>query len=577
MPVPNTQASDTRANDFLNITDFSAGIVTNPNYQITNVGFAAPLAFSNGVMTLAQKPSAALVDNGGTYATYGCQGERDGSLGPLPYPTQFGFTLSTTKNAVQNSSPVFLLGVACPGDSAFYGITYTEASGAVFDMELRNTAKPTQVDNHAVVHKPTPPFPFGTQVQLCYINIAGTIFPTILYGYYDGFANGNHWLYSSNGGTNQLAAARFGWFFSHQGRLVYIENNGTQSNFSGTDTNSSGQPVSQLISFTDPPQTTTLGTQRQIFGQTYIDSFTTVGVLSSGELLMLTEESGGVVVSGDIFSPYFTTVPGVTGTGRMFGQSAITPSGMAYISNPSGLWAWNGGASAQYLSPQLGPNFWNSSGAYNSPPNGVADFNRFNVFFWNNWILCPDNFFLDLSTNAWWLLYPPYADGMSVMNNSNFYYGVICPNGTSPQVLVAFPAWDVPLQSRNPVSFQMGTYRKQYQWMSNSFQVSNGQLVDINEVVLTATNFDPTDNYQVTISCLNSAGTTTTSLPITVPFGMKKPGQFRSTLPHIQSDIIQLRIAVQSTNMASPSTPYSCIVNAVSLGFRRMESLANVA
>lgn len=573
MPLPPNTGSDTRANDYLSITDFSAGIVTNPNFQQSNVGnLITANNFGNLVMTLAQKPSAALVDNNGGYTTFGCQGAHDGSLVPLPYPTPVGFDLSTTKNGLNAGTTVIpILGAVSASDSVFYATTYVGAGGASINVELRNTANINAVDNHTVVSAPTFPITLGSQVCLGYLNVAGTIYPTILYGYYNNNAAASYYFYYASQGAagTQIGTGRSGWFFSHQGRFIFLENLGLQSNFSNADTNFTTLLGVNLISFTDPPQTNSLGTQRQIFGNTFCDSFTTVGVMSSGELLMVTENNGGVVVSGDVFSPYITTVPGVTGTGRMFGNSAITPAGMAYLSNPSGLWAWNGGASSQFLSPQLMPNFWQSSGAYSGI--SIADVTRFNVTFFNNWIVCPDNWILDLTTNGWWILYPPTQNQTSAVNNSNFYYSIIS-SGVGNQALVGLPSWVATNHSRLPVSFQTTVLTRSYQWTSNNFQVSNGQLCDINEIILTATNLD-NQIYNITVSLLDVNGNTQTVNPIPLSPNMRKPQQFRAQTPHIQTDIVSIKINVSGTNLATPSTNFPCIINGIALGFRRMTEI----
>lgn len=571
MPLPPNTSSDTRANDYLSITDFSGGIVTNPNFQQSNVGnIITANNLNNLVMTLAQKPTACLTDTSGSYATFGCQGAHDGSLVPLPYPTPVGFDLSTTKNG-NNGSVIPILGAISASDTVFYAVAYTAAGGATFDIELRNTANINAVDNHTNANAPAIPFILGSQVCLGFLNVAGNIYPTILYGYYNNAAGSSiYYYYAAQGAAGtQIAAGRGGWFFSHQGRFIFVENAGLLSNFSSGDTNFTGQSATNLISFTDPPQTNSLGTQRQIFGNTFCDSFTTVGIMSSGELLMVTENNGGVVVSGDVFSPYITTVPGVTGTGRMFGNSAITPAGMAYLSNPSGLWAWNGGASSQFLSPQLMPNFWQSSGAYSGAI--IQDTNRFNVTFWNNWIVCPDNWILDLTTNGWWLLYPPTQNQSSAVNNSNFYYSIIS-SGAGNQALVGLPSWVVPSHSRFPVSFLTTVLTRQYQWTSNNFQVSNGQLCDINEIILTATNLD-NQNYTVSVSILDVNGVVQNLNPVVLSPNMKKPQQFRVQAPHIQTDVISIKINVSGTNLSTPSTNFPCVINGIAVGFRRMTEI----
>ena len=274
-----------------------------------------------------------------------------------------------------------------------------------------------------------------------------------------------------------------------------------------------------------------MGAQRELFFTTYYDAITTWGSVSAGELLLLTASNGGVNVSNDVFSPYVTSVPGVEGTGGMFGKSAITSLGMVYM-RPDGVYLWDGGQSSQIISSQLAYQFWLCS---TSP---FINANIFQVQHWNRWIAVPGNWIFDQDLNSWWIMNDPNI--MSEVSYWNAYYERA--NVEADSVLVAAPYATSAALPAELIYYTRTACASNWRYTTNLFQVVYGAVADIAEVVITAANIG-SESYTIVPKLLLLDDTEVTLDTITVPGSTNKLTQYRLRTRCI-TDMVQIQLNV---------------------------------
>lgn len=563
-PAPNN-TEQARGLQWAVINDFSAGIAMTPRL-IPTQGVAGAQV-NAGLVTTVQKPTATLFDDTGAIVTYLCHAGNDGSLVPLPYPISPQpslWNITQTLNAPVAGSIIYILGGLVLHGVFVYAIAYTSTNGNSY-LELWQAYSGNLASVNMGAHTVSAPM-FTSHLSATYIVVGGVIYPGVVYHYFESSAPAMFaYLYSSNGPTNNNLnpGGSLGWFHTHQGRVVYVYNGAQFSQPSA-----SAAVTAYLIGYTDPPQSLTLVLANTVFGTNFVDQITALGAVTAGQLLVLTTSNGGLVVSGDLYSPSVTTAPGVVGTGfaftaantlsviPFFGQPSVCPIGLVYLSCPSGAWVWNGGSNSTLLSGNLGPVFWNISGTY------WYDSARFFVGFSNNWILVQDNWIYDIVTNAWWMLNPPNIQprsGITTPNTSNF---TSVPTGNGWMVL---PSLVVQGVAQNLMMYSLGETATTYQWMSNGIPVSNGQIVDIREMVVTAFNTNPNPAI-ITITLVPRIGLQQTLETITVP-ATRKPAQFRMQCL-VQTDIVSIKMNVSIQGLANQATTTPCIINQLAIGYR---------
>lgn len=561
-PAPNN-TEQARGLQWAVINDFSAGIAMTP--RLVPSQQVAGTQVNAGLVTTVQKPTATLFDDTGAIVTYLCHAGNDGSLVPLPYPinpTPTPWNLVQTLNPVQPNSTIWVLGGMLIQGAFVYAIAYTAASGTGY-IELWQSGTGNLASFTMGAHGTVPPPVFSSHLSSTYIVSGGIAYPGIVYHFFNTAAPAQFgFVYTSNGPTNNNLnpAGSAGWFHAHQGRILYIYNGPTFAM-------STFPAASYLVGYTDPPQSLTLVFAATIFGTNNVDEITALGAISAGQLLILTSFNGGMIISGDVYSPSVTTVPGVVGTGYayiaanliatqpFFGQPCISPIGLVYLNCPSGAWVWNGGSNSSLLSGNLGPIFWNISGAYR------YDNSRFFVGYTSNWVLFQDNWLYDIVTNGWWMLNPPNIQpGTATQPNTSNFTSV--PSGNGWVVLPNFVTAGIP---QNLQMYSLGETATTYQWMSNGIPVSNGQIVDIREMVVTAFNTN-TNPALITITLVPRVGLQQTLETITVP-ATRKPAQFRMQCL-VQADIVSIKINVSIQGLANQATTTPCIVNQVAIGYR---------
>ena len=168
-----------------------------------------------------------------------------------------------------------------------------------------------------------------------------------------------------------------------------------------------GFDTNENVNFTDPPLSASYGNQQTVLAAEEPYGYGGGGSISAGELFLVKKRGGAVIVTGDIFSPSVTILPGVTSTGNFYGQGASTPTGFVYASEDNGMWTWNGSNTSQKISGNLDDAF------FLPPEFGPMASNNYgyNVQEYGNRIYTSNNWMLDLNNNAWWTYYPRKSAG----------------------------------------------------------------------------------------------------------------------------------------------------------------------
>ncbi len=267
-------------------------------------------------------------------------------------------------------------------------------------------------------------------------------------------------------GTNWSSVA--GQILVHQNRIIDLA--GITYSYpagGGFDTN-------EQINFTDPPNSAVLGFQQTVVVPEEPYGFGAGGSISAGELFLVKRRGGGVVITGDIFAPNVTFLPGVQPTGTIYGQGCSGMAGFFYCSYAQGAWLWNGANTAQKISTQLEDNFFlpaeyftgMKSNNYGFFIQSIGD----KVYFSNNYLY-------DSRTNAWWKYYPDASQG-----GTNLYY--VNPV-SGPKIYAANLSFGSGADFM--YEFDTATPAQHYQWTSMPTVLPvQDRVIDVREVVIKA-------------------------------------------------------------------------------------------
>lgn len=262
---------------------------------------------------------------------------------------------------------------------------------------------------------------------------AGAATPTIAqFPFTTVLSDGSNWneflIFSTPPGSNDLgvitwngangqslltsSTSRRGFALSANGRVWYVEG----SVIVGLEASGSGTDLYNSVSYTNPTTLSntaniTVNTAHTIVNYDDISSFGAWGTVTSGETLVVNSNTGGLIISGDIFQPNVTKAPAVVGCNGLQCQAALTPFGLVYRSQHNGVWAWSGGAAATKISTQISDASFNDDASNNSDlfaaPTSYTGPNFANVQYFQNHIWFDQGYFYSLDTQSWWAL-PPY-------------------------------------------------------------------------------------------------------------------------------------------------------------------------
>jgi hypothetical protein len=285
-----------------------------------------------------------------------------------------------------------------------------------------------------------------------------------------------------------------GDILGHQSRIVILED--VTFPFGGD----SGDriPTNEDVSFTDPPNSNIFGSgavayQREVFVSEYPNGYGAWGSMSAGELFLVKQQGGGLIVSGDLNSPSVTRLPGVVSTAGMECRAAEMPDGLVYYSRFKGAWIWNGANNSTKLSDQLEDTFI-------FYPNGPGNMVNIAVQFeeWGDWILTTNGYLYDTETKGWWILDSFNNNGYIPQWFAKSYFGenmyVVPMRVTQAQCIGGIRR------------YTRGVATNVYNWEGQPLQASLDRVIDIREVVIVAQGA----NCQINIVLTALDGTTQT-------------------------------------------------------------------
>ena len=261
-----------------------------------------------------------------------------------------------------------------------------------------------------------------------------------------------------------------------------------------------GFDTNEQINFTDPPSSPSFGFQQTVLVAEDPFGYGGAGTISTGELFLLKKRGGALTVTGDIFNPSITYLPGVQSTGGIYGQVGQGLLGLFYCSYANGAWLWNGSNTAQKISQNLDDNFFlpeefNGTPAIRSNNYGyyvqcIGD----KAYFSNNWVY-------DMTNKGWWRYFPTKDQGATyTVPGDNLFW--IQP--VSGRYIYAAP---LSFTGTNTFLFQFDTtlQAQEYQWTSLPLrpQISSARdpdsVIDIVEVLIKASTSEVTATIVVTI------------------------------------------------------------------------------
>lgn len=544
--VQGNQDPDREDWQWFHLEDFTAGCIDGSAITGAKPVLTAPLG--------AATP-------GGTWC---CIGLPTGGLAPLPkrvrisnYPATFpaGVTILyvvgqavTTQLTTPDQEVVLML----EGDD---GSTkhYFQAWSIITTATVHTTNK---FLTKTATHHPRMwgcPFPFYTRARSTTPTTKpGTpvlIFPSN----YDNSTNGQLWAYPAPTARGTIGAktirgatsAPTGRAFGYSNRIVTI--GVTPYTWPRGSSLASAEP----INFTTPVNSYTYGDQQTIFAYEDPFGYGCVGSISTGELLMVKREGGGVVVNGDVFSPSSVLyLPGIQPTGSLYGKPAASELGLFYCSTAKGAWLWDGGNVSQKISSQLRDNFWDVGAAALTTHNNLG----FYAQRWGKLIVFSNNFCYTTETQSWWVLYPNETSGDASTPGRTFFW---FNEGVRGFELWASP-WKVHKTGANLTDwlclFTSLVPAPHYRWTSLPIHVTPtaNHVVDVRQIVVRAS-----------VPSGSAAGTLTISVgtfSATLTVSAHTPTAYRLNVGQGALGIDDIQIVVkgdQSTTGASPPLVHS--------------------
>jgi hypothetical protein len=350
-----------------------------------------------------------------------------------------------------------------------------------------------------------------------------------------------------------------GYALAHEGRLVLLAKTSWGWNTSYFSL------VNELFNYTDPPQSTTMGTQQETFVPENPTSICAWGSISASELFCVKANGGGFVLQGDLNTPTVTNLPGVQPTYSLVSRTAKSPIGLVYLSRDGGAWVWNGGSTAQKISHVIDDNFyeveWNHNGGTtggNTFSTQIKDGWQADVCIWRDWIVFSNDWLFDTQTNSWWKMTPSPTSGIG----AHVWYGT----SHDGDILYAAPG-----QGTNACmveTYQQSKPGNQFVWTSFPIRPptdDKNRSLSVQEVVIRAQG-----SGTVAVAILGSQGSSTSpgsispspTLTFETSADNSQPSMQRVTAGLNAQD---LRLSITSTGQ-SASTP-APIVYSIAIGY----------
>jgi hypothetical protein len=330
-----------------------------------------------------------------------------------------------------------------------------------------------------------------------------------------------------------LSTTRYGTVVGHQNRVVLLEALAYQH---GDPPGATGAvPTNEQVSYTDA-NGMTLGTESAVWMPEFPNGYGAYGSISSGELFLVKQQGGGVLVQGDIADPTVFRLPGVASMGNIGARGASTPIGFLYPTIIGGLWAWRGADVSEKISPQLEDDFFIVSAA------GSHQNERVFLAEWNDWCLMSNNWLLDCPTGSFW----------RIENPSDFTYLHFHRGFNGNFMYAALPRVEDAATQTFAHDFKRSAPATSFSWQSHPlFLDPQDRLINVREAVLTAQG-----SGTVTVTITDQAGTTLDTLTFTVT-STTSPQRLRKNMTGRNAQHIQVRIQSDSGDTDPAPIVYS--------------------
>lgn len=265
-----------------------------------------------------------------------------------------------------------------------------------------------------------------------------------------------------------------------------------------------------------------------------------VASITADEIIFIKDREGAVLVRGDLDNPTVVQLPYVESTHGAYSIPAKTNFGLVY-GTINGIYVWEGGESARYISPQMEGWFWNHDVTLNYLGN------RGRFAWWNPWVVVPNNFVYDSRSESWWRLDTPTNTRVScsvaeVVNTGNRLY--LFPHKIAAS---ASPMW----YTATP-----DVLSDTYTWQSQPLVESRTRVMTVQEVHLVVTPASThAGSVTVTLSGFDKNGVAVTpvSTVFTLAANINPQMIHKDVVANFQATHIQVRIEANSNNTAVPA------------------------
>lgn len=160
------------------------------------------------------------------------------------------------------------------------------------------------------------------------------------------------------------------------------------------DTGINGSPFSLQVGWEDPT------------------GYQVIASLSASELVMIKSRGGAIVMRGDLGGSDLQAVrfPYVRSPGLSMCMGSMSPLGFLYPVDGSGIWAWAGGETSTDLTPSMLPDFWRPEPLHVDGETATEWGHGYTQSdYWRDWVVLPNNFIYDTTTESLWRFEDPEA------------------------------------------------------------------------------------------------------------------------------------------------------------------------
>lgn len=541
----------------LTIRDFTAGIYSNTNFQ--------------GALTLSAPLGSAQETN-----TYRCIGYPNGGLGPLPtYYAKYTIPTTTVTRTIVGlmtygriaNSPLptnalpddIYIWTDEPGATSnhrtlkFYRLNVTTGTAVVTDLSGINVYRggvvigvlSTYVTNVSSfqANLNQSGMPGGVSPDRTRIAPGPTSFAALSFIW--------NWPYVTDTSTfafpagdrgtpasdnvemfSPASTSAAGFCIAHEDRVLYQT---ATSDFDGSIGLINSYGASRV---TDPPASTTLLNSQFYQVENATGGYGAWGSISTGELILVSKVQGGVQVSGDLLFASITKLPGMQATNEMVAKGIPCSRGFLYAVNKGGIYSWNGGNLSQKVSTQLRDNFYERT----TPTYGVS----FQATLWNDWVMYPNNFFLDTLSGGWWRIDNPseftWTSWDYSCSDSRFCIAAIDSYASGSENQIA--------------AFDRTKLSSSWSWQSQPIPQSVGTKIQVQECEILATSLT---GGTITVTLTGSDNTLST-VTFTL-IALSQPQRLRMRLASQEWNVI---VRITATDAGSAAAP---ILNEMTLFF----------